>query len=188
MKTTFLATSVLLLAMAGYGGPIKTHHTDNTMDWRSILKEKLPVLGHRNWILVVDKAFPEQNAAGLEVVYTNEELADVLKATMQELDKSAHVTPVIYGDKELAYLTEQMCPGVESLRKNLAAALGGRQPQPILHDSVFIKIDEAAKLFKVLVLKTNGTIPYSSIFLQLDCKYWTPEKEKVLRDAMRAAD
>jgi hypothetical protein len=36
-------------------------------------------MGHRNWILIVDKAFPEQNAAGMEYIYANEDLNAVFK-------------------------------------------------------------------------------------------------------------
>ena len=60
------------------------------------------------------------------------------------------------------------------------------QPQSILHDSVFTKLDEASKLFKIVVLKTNETIPYTSVFLQLDCSYWNAEKEKQLREKMKS--
>jgi hypothetical protein len=66
----------------------------------------------------------------------------------------------------------------------LQEVLNGADVQTILHDSVFTKIDEASKLFKILVLKTEGTIAYSSVFLNLDCKYWTAEKESSMRQAM----
>jgi hypothetical protein len=45
-------------------------------------------------------------------------------------------------------------------------------------------IDHASKLFKVMVLKTNETIPYSSVFIELDCKYWSGENEILLRDKL----
>jgi hypothetical protein len=54
-----------------------------------------------------------------------------------------------------------------------------------MHDSVFVKIDQASRLFKVIILKTEETIPYSSVFIQLDCKYWSDENEKALRELMR---
>jgi len=37
----------------------------------------------------------------------------------------------------------------------------------------------------VLVLKTTMTIPYSSVFIRLDCKYWSADAEKRLRARMR---
>ena len=45
-------------------------------------------------------------------------------------------------------------------------------------------LDESSSLFRVLVIKTNCTLPYTSVFLQLDCSYWGPENEKVLRENM----
>ncbi len=33
---------------------------DTQSDWKQQLNKELPLLGHRNWILVVDKAFPLQ--------------------------------------------------------------------------------------------------------------------------------
>jgi hypothetical protein len=36
----------------------------------------------------------------------------------------------------------------------------------------------------VLVIKTSGTMPYTSVFLQLDCAYWNADQESSLREAM----
>jgi hypothetical protein len=32
---------------------------------------------------------------------------------------------------------------------------------------------------------TNLTLPYTSVFLELDCGYWSPEAEQRLRDAIK---
>jgi len=145
------------------------------------LADEWPLLGHRNWILVVDKAFPAQNAPGIQVVNTGEELLPVLKYTLSQISQSTHVKPIVYTDKELNFITPELEAGIEPFKKSLYEVLNGVDVQTILHDSVFTKIDEASKLFKVLVLKTEGTIAYSSVFLNLDCKYWGGEKEAVLR-------
>jgi len=153
-------------------------------NWKTVLAEELPLLGHRNWILVVDKAFPAQNAPGIHVVNTGEELLSVLKYTLEQISQSTHVKPIVYTDKELNFITPELESGIEPFKKSLQEVLQGADTQTILHDSVFTKIDEASKLFKVLVLKTEGIIAYSSVFLNLDCKYWTGEKENALREAM----
>ena len=44
---------------------------------------------------------------------------------------------------------------------------------------------EAGKTFKVLLIKTTLTKPYTSVFFQLECGYWNAEAEKSLRDAMK---
>jgi len=154
-------------------------------DWKETLKDQLSYYGHRNWILVVDKAFPSQNASGIITVNTNEGLLNVLQYTLGQIDSVTHVKPVIFTDKELNYITPDQFPEIENYKKSLANLLGKNEPQVLLHDSVFVKIDQASKLFSVLVLKTNEVIPYSSVFIQLDCKYWTPEQEKQLRENMR---
>jgi hypothetical protein len=39
----------------------------------------------------------------------------------------------------------------------------------------------------VLILKTSATIPYTSVFLQLNCRYWSDDAEARLRAAMQQA-
>lgn len=160
-------------------------------NWKPQFDQKLPLLGHRNWIVIADKAFPEQNAAGIEVINTNENLLPVLKYVLQQVKASGHVKPVIYQDKELQFITESQAKGVTSFRLESEKLKKGNtslelQPQTILHEAVFAKLDEASKLFKIVVLKTNETIPYTSVFLQLDCSYWNAEKEKKLREKMKS--
>ncbi len=180
---------ILLLAIifAACSQPSQTA-TPNTIssvagkeNWQHQLDSILPLLGHRNWIIVVDKAFPAQSAAGMEVINTNGELLPVLKYTLQQILASTHVNPIIYRDKEIDYITEEEAKGVTALKANTTELFGKKSVQSILHDSVFTKLDAASKLFKVLVLKTNAVIPYSSVYLQLDCKYWDANKEKQLR-------
>lgn len=153
--------------------------------WKEQLNAELPLLGHRNWILVVDKAFPAQTAPGIKIINTGESLQDALQYTLQKIDRSLHVKPIIYTDKELGFITPGMVPYIENYKKQLANNLKGIEPQTLLHDSVFVKIDKASKLFQIIVLKTEEVIPYSSVFIQLDCKYWSGEKEKTLRESMK---
>jgi hypothetical protein len=39
-----------------------------------------------------------------------------------------------------------------------------------------------------LIVKTDMTIPYTSVFFELDCGYWNAEAEQRLRQAMLASD
>jgi hypothetical protein len=45
------------------------------------------------------------------------------------------------------------------------------------HERVLANIEEASKHFNVLVLKTNMAVPYTSVFIRLDCKYWSADAE-----------
>lgn len=156
-----------------------------TKTWQKELQEQLPMLGHRNWILVVDKAYPLQSSSGIDYIYADENLPSVLDYVMKQLNNSTHVRPVAFTDKELSYITEQQASGVEEFRKELNKTMEGNEVQTLAHDSVFRLLDQSSKLFKVLVIKTNQTIPYSSVFLQLDCRYWDANRENQLRQRMK---
>jgi hypothetical protein len=47
------------------------------------------------------------------------------------------------------------------------------------------RLDESSKLFNVILLKTDEILPYSSVFLELDCGYWDGDKEARLRQAIQ---
>ena len=49
-------------------------------------------------------------------------------------------------------------------------------------------VDETSKQFHVLVLKTNMAIPYTSVFIRLDCKYWSADAEARMRAKMNASE
>lgn len=152
--------------------------------WKNELKSKLPYLGDRNWILIVDKAFPEQTAKGIKMIYTHEKLLPVLRYTLNLIDSSDHVGAVISTDKELQYLTKEEVPGIQQYRDSLKKIFGNKNIHSILHEQVFKEMDTASKVFQVVVLKTDETIPYSSVYLHLNCAYWNDSLEAQLRKDM----
>ena len=186
MKLTFnLLILIFLWSGTCYGQVNIQIENGSTNNWKTQLNFHLPLLGHRNWILVVDKAFPAQNAAGIVTINTGEPLLQVLKYTLDQIQSSTHVKPLIFTDKELNYITVAQVPEIEEFKANLFEIIPKEQVQTMLHDSVFVKIAKASELFRIVVLKTEQVIPYSSVFLQLDCKYWPAENEKQLRESMR---
>lgn len=156
----------------------------SSRDWRTQLRNELPLLGHRNWIVVVDSAYPLQTSAGIETVETNSDQLDVVRTVLDELSKAKHVRPVIFTDAELAAVPESDAAGVSAYREALAKVLGGKKTQSLPHEETIAKLDEAGKTFRILVLKTSLTIPYTSVFMRLDCGYWSDEQEKRLREKM----
>lgn len=156
----------------------------NNANWQSELDQQLPVLGHRNWILIVDKAFPAQNSEGIITINTGEKLLPVLKYTLKEIEQSTHVKPSIFMDKELNFITSTQVSDINRYRDSLRFVLTDSNVELIKHDSVFVKIDKASKLFRIIVLKTEEVIPYSSVFIQLDCKYWNEQNQQVLEHLM----
>ncbi|HEY1461979.1 MAG TPA: hypothetical protein VGF44_01020 [Terriglobales bacterium] len=155
-------------------------------EWSTQLTQSMPLLGHRNWILVVDSAYPLQTSPGVETIETNANQLDVVRMVLAKINHSTHVSPTIYMDAELPYITDADAPGVSVYRTEVGELLHDYKIDSMLHEKIISTIDEAGKTFHVLVLKTNMTIPYTSVFIRLDCKYWNADQEKRLREEMSA--
>jgi hypothetical protein len=153
-------------------------------DWRARLNQQLQLMGHRNWIAVVDSAYPLQTSGGIETVETNDDQLEVVKTVLDQIAKSEHVRPVIFTDAELKVVPESDAKGVTAYRDALATVLGKNEAQSLPHEEIIAKLDEAGKTFHILVLKTRMTIPYTSVFIRLECGYWSADAEKRLREAM----
>ena len=157
---------------------------DTAKDWTALVAERIPLYGHRNWIVIADSAYPAQSKDGIETVVSGAGQEEVLRGVMGQLADARHVTPIIYTDQELSFLDEEDAHGVGSYRDSLAEILSGKPVQTLPHEKLIAKLDDVSKTFRVLIIKTNMTIPYTSVFLQLDCAYWGPDAEKKLREKM----
>lgn len=155
--------------------------------WQQKVTEELPLLGHRNWVVIVDSAYPLQSSSGLETIETGADQLAVLDYVLNAAKNSKHVRPLAHIDTELAYVPESEAPGVGQYREQLKTRLAGIPVDSVLHQTLIDRLNELGKSFHVLVLKTNMTIPYTSVFLQLDCRYWSAESEARLRARMKSA-
>jgi hypothetical protein len=153
-------------------------------DWRVRLNQQLQLMGHRNWIAVVDSAYPLQTSPGVETIETNDDQLQVVKTVLDQIAKAKHVRPVIFTDAELRLVPESDAKGVTAYRGALTGLLGKTDAQSLPHEEIISKLDEAGKTFHILILKTTLTIPYTSVFIRLDCGYWSADAEKRLREAM----
>ena len=158
--------------------------SEKTDAWESTLQRLLPLWGHRNWIVIADAAYPAQSNPGIETMATGAEHLKVLKKTLDAIDNSKHVKAKIYVDAELKLVSEQDAPGVTTYRQKLVRLIGGRDTETIRHDEIIAKLDESGRLFRILILKSEFAIPYTSVFLELDCAYWNREAEDRLRSSM----
>ena len=156
----------------------------NAQSWQTHLNDQLSLMGHRNWILVVDSAYPEQVGAGIETVETNGDQLDVVRTVLTTMKSSIHVRPVIFLDAELPFVPDQKAPGISAYRTQLISVLHDYEVQSRLHQSLIDEVAKDAAQYHVLVLKTQLAVPYTSVFIHLDCKYWSAESERDLRAAM----
>lgn len=173
-----MLTCVLLMFCAGATGA-------QSETWRSTLHREIPALGHRNWVVIADSAYPLQTAPGIETVQTGATQEEVLRTVLQELSSAKHVSPAVFLDAELPFVSEGRAPGVTAYRRQLKELFGSLQTQSVPHEQLIKTLAEAGGTFHILVLKTTLTVPYTSVFLRLDCKYWAEEAEEELRQAMR---
>jgi hypothetical protein len=164
---------------------VPTAQTTKAPVWTDALAAYLPALGHRNWIVVADSAFPLQISPGIETLVSNEDHFTVLDKVLKAVDAAKHIRPKVYLDKELSFVTEGLAPGADDARRRLEEALKGRGALPVLHEELIARLDQAGKTFKVVMIKTTLAVPYTSVFLELDCGYWGPEAEARMREKMK---
>jgi len=89
-------------------------------------------------------------------------------------------------DAELPFVPDSDAPGVSNYRAEIADLLRRYPVESLPHERIIANIDEAGKQFHILVLKTKMAIPYTSVFIRLDCKYWPADAEKRMRAKMAA--
>jgi len=157
-------------------------------NWEEILKDRLHLYGHRNWLVIADSAYPAQSRPAIETIGADEEQTTVLERTCAILGGCTHIKPNVYTDEELTFVREEDAPGIRSYRERLGSLLTGAEVRVLPHEEIIAKLDHAGGLFRVLVVKTNMRIPYTSVFFELDCGYWNAQAEKKLRGAMKSGD
>jgi hypothetical protein len=157
-------------------------------NWEEILKDRLRVYGHRNWLVIADSAYPAQSRPAIETIVSDEEQTKVLERTCAILGECKHIKPNIYTDRELSFVDEKDARGINSYRERLGTQFTGLAVRVLPHEEIIAKLDRAGELFRVLIFKTNMRIPYTSVFFELDCGYWNAQAEKKLRAAMRIGD
>jgi hypothetical protein len=103
------------LAAAGVGAIVSliaaaAVPAEENPNWRPTLSQQLPLLGHRNWIVIADSAYPLQSSQGIETVATGADQLVVLKTVLAQLREAKHVRPVIYLDAELPFVAVEDAP------------------------------------------------------------------------------
>ena len=128
-------------------------------DWNVELARSLPLLGHRNFIVIADSAYPLQSNPGIKTIYTRENQIDVVKAVLAAVDKAPHVNGTVFLDQELSFVPEEYARGIGNYRQSLDKIMAGRPVQHLPHMDIIRKLDASSELFNVLILKTDLTLP-----------------------------
>jgi L-fucose mutarotase/ribose pyranase (RbsD/FucU family) len=155
--------------------------------WLQKLKDCLPLFGHRNWIVIADAAYPQQTSLGIETVVADVDQIEAVSAVLDAVAASGHVRANVSTDLELNFVSEADAPCVSEYRRQLAGLVENAHARQIPHEEIIARLEERARAFRVLILKTRMAIPYTSVFCELECGYWSAEAEERLRQAMRSA-
>lgn len=159
---------------------------DAMPSWESQLEAKLPVLGHRNWIVIADSAYPDQISPGIDMVLADDPHLEVVEKVLAAVQRASHVDPVVRVDKELDFVDDRFAPGMKAYRDALNEKLKSVSvDRDLLHEELLHELDETARIYRVLVIKTDLTLPYSSVFIELQCGYWSGDAEEALREKIK---
>lgn len=182
MKPRIFLTALLAIL----GVTALSARADDT-PWQKVLEERLSIFGGRNWIVIADAAYPAQSSEGVEIISADAPQIEVVKTVLSALADTKVLNANVITTAELKYIAEQDAPGITTFREGLSQLLTGREASTLTQDHALTKVDEASRSVRVLVIKTNSILPYSSVFLQLAASYWSADAEKRLRESMPAA-
>ena len=113
-------------------------------DWKTRVAQTMPLMGHRNWVLIVDSAYPLQSSPGVETVETSANQLDVLRYMLSSINNSIHVRPLIYMDKELPFVGDDDAPGASAYREQVQKMVADYTIESMPHERVISQIDETS--------------------------------------------
>jgi len=183
-KITYILLIIGIISCQQQSKEVKIINDVEQNKWEQQLGEILPNYGHRNWIIVADMAYPEQSKEGITTIYTGESQTEIVKKVFDKINAVPHVKANVYLDKELDFVNERYAKGIERYRNELKLIIG-EEAQKIKHEDLIAKLDNASKMFNVLILKTDMVLPYTSVFFELECGYWSSEAENDMRERMK---
>ena len=180
---------IILCALLSCSAPVQKEKNNGpspeVQDWKSEVAETLKLFGHRNWIVIADGAYPQQSNPAIRTITVDASQLEAIKFVTQLIEKAGHVDANIFVDKELEFVPEKDAKGINAYRTKLNELLDGKPVKNILHEDIIRELDASAKLFNVLIIKTDLAIPYTSVFYQLECGYWNAAAEENLRKEIK---
>lgn len=175
---------VCFLVASCVRGPLSQEQID--VQWAKRLESEILRLGTQNWIVIADPAFPALSPDGITTLTTNLEAPQVLYLILQTIESQSSLKPKIAITRESLVLSEKIAPGIDEYRKMLKLVMPKAEPEFLSQNVLRLLIEGAKKKFRILVIKTNTQLPYSSIFIELDNGYWDEQAEEALRKRIKA--
>lgn len=180
-----LATGAAILPFALF--ILNCHQIPDLKPWQVDVNRDLKTLGARNWIIIAEPSFPVFSGKGVKVVSTDESTPKLVAYVLNALEEHQQVQPRIYTSQELDLLSEDYAPGIGVMRKEITQIISGRNHSELQHATLMKLMQDAGQSYNVLIIKSNSSLPYSSVFMELDSGYWDSESETALRQRLEAS-
>lgn len=158
--------------------------TTPTPAWLNTVDHEVQKLGTFNWIIIAEPSFPALSRSGVTTITTPVSTTEALDGVLQSLDAHSHVRPRIHLTREATAVTEHDTPGINDYRAKLNEVLRERETLTLTDRALNLLITDARKNYRILVIKTTTSLPYTSVFLELESGYWDGTSETALRKRM----
>jgi hypothetical protein len=149
--------------------------------WKAAVHRHTSQLGFRNWIIVAEASFPALARTGVMQVPANVEIPVALDYVLKVIDESQHVKPNVFFTRESQVLENDSAPGIDQLRQQVRQSIHQMATTTMEQDSLLTVLQDINRSFDVLIIRTTTTLPYSSVFIELQPGYWDAEAEEKLR-------
>lgn len=160
----------------------------STASWVGSVDNEISSLGAYNWIIIAESSYPTSGRSGTRTLFSPERIPATLDQVLQSIDSSGHVKGRLYMAREVQQLTPDYAPGIEGFKKSLEKHLHGREIQHLPQRSLKILKESAERNFQILMVKTQTTLPYTSIYIELESGYWDSESETALRRQIKESN
>lgn len=173
-KAAAVLTAAAALTCCQQMGPNVVNDIDLA---RARIAPNLLQLGARNWVVVADPAAPLPAGTGIVSINVPANTVETFREVLDLLEIEGALVPRIWVSHELNVVPEERAPGIEEHRRELAKLLLGRFYYEVNSRVIDMQLAQAAKDFRILYIRTNTRLPYSSIAIELDSGYWGPDAE-----------
>jgi len=157
-------------------------------DWRARMARTMPLLGKRNRIVIANASFPMLAKSGVQTVYVGGDQLTAVATVLSMVDQTNHLRPLVTVDSELDQVSEKDAGGITDYRQKLAALLADREPTHRTQQALIADLIDLSQSYRVVLLKTATALPYTTVSIELDCGFWTPEAERRLRAGLQGSD
>lgn len=184
----FLAPILLLAAFSTTGCELvnSLRRPSEDTGWKQQIDHKLARLGYRNWVVVAEASFPAQSRPGVTQLAVPVDVPEAADYVLKSLERTENLRPKIYLTRELRAVENDFAPGIDQLRQKIHASLHGHESTELDQQSLFTLLNDATRSFEITVIRTTSTLPYSSVFMELQPGYWDSDSENRLRERMQA--